>query len=412
MMKKFTATILSIFLLLSLFACTVNENDLPSPTDVTNYTEEETLPSASEVVPTEAQSDILEWANSSGYSFDEDAQVKNIILMIGDGMGENIIKNAEIVKGAPYSTSYMPYSAYVGTDSLSGTTDSAAASTAISCGIKTRNQYIGIDENYEPVETIVEFAKARGLKTGLVATQIIPHATPAGMIAHQNYRNLYNGILKQMVKAEVDVLMGGGAEYTDTEKMQMRINEKGYTYIKTPEELATVSKGEKVMGAFSYFDLNATKNPSLTTMTAKALELLDGDDGFFLMVEASHIDIFEAKEDMDSTISEMQAFDKAIDYALSWAESHPGTLVLVTADHETGGVTVPDSGLPEDVTNDLFTSGGEHTSEDVLVFAAGAQAGNLFVSDRIENTDISLIMRRVLNDTYGEAPVSLLNIEE
>lgn len=406
-MKKLISFILVLVMVASLFACSMDENT--KQTEAT--TEDTTIPSASVVVATEADTDILEWTENTAYSFDEEAQVKNIILMIGDGMGENIIKNAEIVKGAPYSTSYMPYTAYVGTDSLSGTTDSAAASTAISCGVKTKNRYIGVDENGDPVETIIEFAKARGLKTGLVATQIIPHATPAGMIAHENYRDIYNNILKQMINAEVDVLLGGGAEYTDTEKMQTRINNKNYTYIKTSEELATVSKGEKVLGAFSYSDLNSTKKPSLTTMTAKALELLEGEEGFFLMVEASHIDIYEAKEDMDSAILEMEAFDKAIDYALCWAESHPGTLVLVTADHETGGVTVPQSGLPEDITNELFTSGGEHTSEDVLIFAAGAQAGNLFEAERIENTDIALIMRRVLNDTYGKKPVTLLNVE-
>ncbi len=404
MNKKILSLILALFLILSLFACTGNTQS--TEPDVKSST----APSAQYVeAATEAQSDVLEWVQCGGYTWDETAPVKNIILMIGDGMGENIVKNAEIVKGSEYATSFMPYSCYVGTDSLSGTTDSAAASTALSCGVKTKNQYIGVDGDGNPVETIVEFAKAKGMKTGLIDTHIVPHATPAGMVAHVNYRGLYNDILKQMLNAEVDVLFGGGAEYSDTPKMQSRIENAGYTYIKSGEELNTLTPDTKALGVFSYYDMNSKVNPSLTTMTQKALELLEGDNGFFLMVEASHIDIYEAKEDMDATMVEMQAFDKCIDYTLKWAENHPGTLVLVTADHETGGVTTPESGLPEDVNNDCFTSGGEHTSTDVKLFAAGAQASKILTEDKIENTEIAQIMRKVLNDTYGENPVTLLN---
>ena len=402
MNKRVLSLILAVILTLFLVACN-GSTQQTEPQD-------STAPSAEYVeASTEAQSDVLEWVQCGGYTWDEDEPVKNIILMIGDGMGENIIKNAEIVKGAEHATSFMPYSCYVGTDSLSGTTDSAAASTALSCGVKTKNQYIGVDGEGTPVETIVEFAKARGMKTGLVDTHIIPHATPAGMVAHDNYRGLYNDILKQMLNAQVDVLFGGGTEYSDTPKMQARIENAGYTYIKTVEELSTLSADSKAIGVFSYYDLNSNVNPSLTTMTQKALELLEGDEGFFLMVEASHIDIYEAEQDMDATMVEMQAFDKCIDYTLRWAQDHPGTLVLVTADHETGGVIVPESGLPEDVNNDCFTSGGEHTSTDVKLFAAGAQAGNILTQYKIENTEIAMIMRKVLNDTYGEKPVTLLN---
>ncbi|MGN0453123.1 MAG: alkaline phosphatase [Ruminococcus sp.] len=407
--KKTAALLLAILLTLSLFACTADNSDKTASTS--------TLPTATAVteVATEAQSDVLEWVSAGGYNLKEDEPVKNIILMIGDGMGENIIKNAEIVKGEKLAMSYMPHSCYVGTDSLSGTTDSAAASTAISCGIKTRNQYIGVDENGDAVETIVEFAKAKDMQTGLVATQIVPHATPAGMIAHENYRGLYNSIFRQMLSAEVDILFGGGTEYADTPKMQKRIAENDYTYIKTAEELQALNGSEeRVLGCFSYQDFTSNVNPSLTTMTQKALEHFEKnteDEGFFLMVEASHIDIFESKLDMDRTMVEMQAFDKCIDYVLRWAENHPGTLVLVTADHETGGVTVPESGKAEDVNNSCFTSDGEHTGADVKLFSAGAQAGSLITGEKIENTDIAKLMRKALNDTYGENEIEILNVD-
>lgn len=404
--KRIFALILALALIMSLGACNTNGGF----TSETGSTASSTAPTAEVVeVDMETELDILNWGECGGYVFDESQPVKNIILMIGDGMGENIIKNVEIVKGDKFATGYMPHSCYVGTDSLTGVTDSAASATAISCGVKTYNKYIGVDENGKPVETIIEFAKARGMKTGLVATQTIPHATPAAMVAHDTYRNQFNAILRDMINARVDVLFGGGGEYAETTKMKARIDEAGYKYITTSEELDTLTPDAPAFGCFAYFDLDASRNPSLTNMTTKALELLQGDEGFFLMVEASHIDIYEAEQDMDKTMMEMQAFDKCIDYVLNFAAENPGTLVLVTADHETGGVTVPESGLPEDVNNSCFTSEGEHTNADVLLFAAGAQADKLLTDNRIENTQIAEIMRKVLNDTYGEAPVKLLN---
>ena len=400
-LKKISAIILALVMLLGVTACTAPASEPANASTAPIVTTQ-----AIETTAAEIESDKLNWAEPHVYNLSEDEEVKNIILLIGDGMGENIIKNAEIVKGDALAMQTMPHSCYVGTDNALGkVTDSAAASTAISTGVKTRNQLVGLDENRNPVETICEFAMARGLKTGLVDTHVIPHATPAGMATHCSDRGLYNSILSDMLKMGINVLLGGGQEYIDTQKMQKRIADCGYTYIQTTEELAKVpSDTEKLLGGFAYQDLNASKNPSLTTMCAKALELLEGDEGFFLMVEASHIDIYEAKLDMDKTIDEMMAFDKCIDYVLSWAQSHPGTLVIVTADHETGGVTVPESGNAEDVNADCFTSGGEHTGADVLLFAAGARSGELFTEEKIENTDISKIMKKALNDTYGEKP--------
>lgn len=400
---KSVAALLCILIVCAVFAgCTnANTNETTTPSIITAP--------ATEAVVSEPLRDNLSFVPYTEYNLEEDTEVKNIILMIGDGMGENIIENAEIVKGDKLAMRGMPNKCYVTTDSLDGTTDSAAASTAMSCGVKTHNQYIGVDENKEAVETIIEFAKARGLKTGVVATQIIPHATPAGMVAHTDYRGLFNVILKQMINAEVDVMYGGGNEYTDTAKMQKRIENTGYTYIKTADELYNNDLQTPVIGAFNWGGMYAGNLPSLTDMTASALELLEGDEGFFLMVEESYIDITEADLDMEGTIKEMQVFDKCIDYTLSWAEDHPGTLVIVTADHETGGVIVPEDKKPENVNNDCFTSGGEHTSTNVALFAAGAKASELFTEETIDNTDIAKIMRKALNDTYGETEVKFLN---
>lgn len=352
--------------------------------------------------------DTLEWVNYCEYELKTDTEVKNIILMIGDGMGENTIKCAEMLKGDKLVMSSLPYTTHVTTDSLSGTTDSSAAATAMSCGIKTYNQYVGVDKDKNDIESICEFAMARGLKSGLVATQIINHATPAGMIAHTDYRQLYQVIINQMVTAKVDVMLGGGNEY-HTKKLQKLLDANEYTYIETADELKQLdkTKDDRVLGMFSYQNIEAGKTPALATMTSKALDLLDNDNGFFLMVEGSDIDVQLSKINMSGAMKEMQSFDKAVDVVLRWAEDHPGTLVIVTADHETGGVTIPDS--KDDINDSCITSGGEHTNTNVLLMAGGARADEITKNDVIDNTDIAKFMRKFLNDTYGKAPTNILN---
>lgn len=351
---------------------------------------------------------VLEWVDYKTYNLDADAEVKNVILMIGDGMGENTIKAAEIVKGDSLVMSGLPVSVHVNTDSLDGTTDSAASSTAMSCGIKTHNKFLGVDGNHEPVETMCEFAMAKGMKTGLVVTQIIPHATPAGMAVHLDSRSMYNVILKQMINSEIDVMLGGGSEYY-TKKIESMCSDIGYKYVDKEEDLINATADRKLLGMFAYANIVAGKTPSLATMTEKSLELLDNDNGFFLMVEGSDIDVFASQLKMESTMKEMMSFDKSVDVVLKWAEKHPGTLVIVCADHETGGVKIPENATAEDINDDCFTSDGEHTDTPIKLMAGGAQCESLFDSDTIDNTDISKAIRKVLNDTYGEKDVVLKN---
>lgn len=354
---------------------------------------------------TAPETDELCWGEYKVYDLEEDVPVKNVILMIGDGMGENIIKAAEVVKGDSLLMSGLENKTYVTTYSQSVTdgyaefTDSAASSTAISTGYKTYNGSIGIDADGNEVETICEFAMSQGMKTGLVDRHYVCHATPAGMVAHNSSRENYPQILRGMVNAGVDVMFGGGRQfYTNSPKVQTAVEDNNYTFITEEEELLSLTADDgKVLGMFAYDNMDdAEMTPSLTTMTAKALELLDNDDGFFMMVEASNIDVFEAELDMDSTIEQMEAFDNTIEYVLQWAEDNPGTLIIITADHETGGVTLPNNPTVDDINNDLFTSGGDHTNTNVLLMAGGAQSAGLCEEELIDNTDIADYMREVI----------------
>ena len=405
-MKKLLAVLMSAAILASFAACS---NDAASNSKTEQTTSQSSANEAVQTTSPSVETDNVDWVPFKEYSLDSDSKVKNIVLMIGDGMGENIIKAAEIVKGDKLIMSGLPNQTHVTTYSQSVTsgeaefTDSAAAATALSTGVKTYNQCIGVDKDGNSLETICEFAQKYDMKTGLVDRQYVCHATPAGMAAHNSNRGNYVQILRDMAKTGVNVMFGGGEQYyKDSNKTKNYINEKGYKFIDTEEQLLALDgSDDKVLGMFAYENMkNAYREPTLTTMTSKALDLLDNDKGFFLMVEGSNIDVCESEQDMKGTIEQMMAFDHTVDYVLNWAQQHPGTLVLVTADHETGGVQIPDNATADDINNDCFTSDGEHTNTNVLLMAGGAQSAEICSSDVIDNTDIAKYMRKVLTDSH------------
>lgn len=388
-MKKLFAIILSAIVLISFAACSESTD---------NNTE-----STTETQPKTVETDKLQWTDYKVYNLDENQKVNNIILMIGDGMGENMIKATEIVKGDKLTMSGLKYKTHVTTYSQSVTegdsefTDSAASATAISTGTKTYNGFIGVDKEGKKLETITEYAQSLGMKTGVVDRHYVCHATPAGMVAHNDFRGAYKAILSEMVQSDLNVMFGGGSQYY-TGSVQEKAEKNGVKYITTEEELMSLTnKDEKVLGMFAYDNMkNPELEPSLVTETSKALELLENDNGFFLMVEGSNIDVAEAELDMDDALKQMEGFDQSVDYVMNWAESHPGTLVLVTADHETGGVKIPKNATAKDINNDCFTSGGDHTNTNVLLMADGAQSAGICKEKLIDNTDIAKYMRKVL----------------
>ena len=405
-MKKLLAVLMSAAILASFAACS---NDAASNSKTEQTTSQSSANEAVQTTSPSVETDNVDWVPFKEYSLDSDSKVKNIILMIGDGMGENIIKAAEIVKGDKLIMSGLPNQTHVTTYSQSVTsgeaefTDSAAAATALSTGVKTYNQCIGVDKDGNSLETICEFAQKYDMKTGLVDRHYVCHATPAGMAAHNSNRGNYVQILRDMAKTGVNVMFGGGEQYyKDSNKTKNYINEKGYKFIDTEEQLLALDgSDDKVLGMFAYENMkNAYREPTLTTMTSKAIDLLDNDKGFFLMVEGSNIDVCESEQDMKGTIEQMMAFDHTVDYVLNWAQQHQGTLVLVTADHETGGVQIPDNATADDINNDCFTSDGEHTNTNVLLMAGGAQSAEICSSDVIDNTDIAKYMRKVLTDSH------------
>ncbi len=307
---------------------------------------------------------LLAWSCSPGPTVDRPhpAVAKNVILLIGDGMGAPQRSFLTYWLGREPSMNSMPVSGLISThpaprdSSQIEITDSAAAGTAMACGVKTFNDVIAQDTQGRPVPTILEAAKQAKMATGLVVTCQVTHATPACFAAHDDNRDHYDAIAVDYLSTQPDLILGAGTDYflptgagggrTDGRDLLTEFRAAGYQVIRENEALAGVVT-LPLLGLFApkYFPpaLDATphETPTLPEMTGKALDLLSRDpDGFFLMVEGSQIDWGAHGNDAPYTIHELVAFDEAVEAAREFAHRDGETLVVVLADHETGALSL------------------------------------------------------------------------
>lgn len=328
----------------------------------------------------------------SSFSLSAQPQVKNVILMIGDGMGPGQMGLLEeYARKAPNSiyqgrdtaiktiidNGVLGMSLHSPADAL--VVDSACSASHLASGVDAPSEAIGIDIDGNHVETVLEIAKKRGKATGLVSDTRLTHATPAAFAAHQPHRSLESKIAEQMLATGVDVMLSGGLRYwipqsvnekgklyqqlleqtggkiklkskrKDEKNLLTQAKTAGYSVVHTRNTLAQ-AEGNKLLGLFAYSGMqdgiaySNSKNssertmPSLKEMTVKALDILAKDpDGFFLMIEGGQIDWAGHNNDAGTMLHEMLKFDETINYVYQWAEDRQDTLVVVTADHETGG---------------------------------------------------------------------------
>ena len=289
--------------------------------------------------------------------------VKNVILMIGDGMGPNQIELTKHVTGTKMLAmeTLDPSPAMMTTWSLDGVTESAAAATAFATGYKTKNQWVGMLPDGSTPETILERAEAMGKSTGLVTNVSVYDATPAAFAAHAPYRYSEQELTDQIAAHEIEVIFGGGygmwipmtAEGSGRDDARDLIQEKrdaGWAFVDNRDDLLALPKGtDKVIGLFSpawmtyTLDMEEEKatgiEPSLSDMTNAALGMLSSNDkGFFLMVEGAMIDWGGHSHDAAFLVSELVEFDAAVEIAKTYVDNHPDTLLIVTADHECCGL--------------------------------------------------------------------------
>ena len=332
-------------------------------------------------------------------------KVRNVILCIGDGMGFNHVTLARHKSVGPNRKLHMerlPIAGVMRTHSASSLiTDSAAAVTAMASGVKTNNGMIGMTPDKTPHSSILELLIADRWRSGLVATSAITHATPAGFASYVDQRSKQVEIASQMLTNQVDVLLGGGQKFflpkgigkgvrEDNLNLLVEAGQRGYQLIETRQQLLAL-KQFPVLGLFADEGMTTfAPEPSLAEMTRTGIKLLSAENSgwfakkpkFFMMVEGSQIDWAAHANDTDRVIRQTLLFDMAVRETIEFAQRDRHTLVIVTSDHETGGLVLKEK---DGVICPEWTS-ASHTAADVPVYAFGPDSERF--AGVMDNTDL------------------------
>lgn len=280
---------------------------------------------------------ILSW---TALSF---ALPRYIFLFIGDGLGQEEI---DLFAGITQHSTFTEFPVHVllGTRTSDGRVpDSAASATSIACGVKVREGVLAQDDSGRPLETIAEKAKKRGLRVGIITNVALNDATPAAFYAHTSSRRNYDDIAWQMVASGFDLFVGSGIASSTREGRDTILSharKQGYLVIRNLREFLDLKTVPAIaLLPFTFAIDRKTEHPTLAQCVRKAIELLNNPSGFLLVVEGGRIDWCNHMNDIVSSLKELEDFDAAIREALLFGKGHPQeTLILVTADHETGGL--------------------------------------------------------------------------
>ena len=320
-------------------------------------------------------------------------QPKNIILLIGDGMGTSQLYAGYTAKKGVMNITGMPVSGFSVTNSASDyITDSGAGGTSLSSGMKTRNGSIGVDMAGKPLKTILEMAEDNGLSTGLVSTSAITHATPASFIAHRANRSQYSDIALDFLHTDIDVFIGGGynhfARRPDSLNLIDSLKASGYFVARDLRDVdvPSVQRLAALLADEHLPSISKGRGNMLCEATDMALKILKRNKkGFFIMIEGSMVDWGGHDNSISYVVEETVDFDNAVGQALQFAAKDRETLVIVTADHETGGLGIIGGSLATGDVQGAFVS-KDHTATMVPVFAYGPGA-EMFTGVQ-QNTDI------------------------
>ena len=342
---------------------------------------------------------LLGLVPAKGLSHDDPgAQPKNIVFIVADGMGLAHIGLAIHSTRQPINLERFPVMGLQKTHSKSHLiTDSGAAATALSCGLKTYNSAIGMGSDTTPCVNLMELAERANMKRGLVVTSSLAHATPGAFVAHQEFRGFREAIAADLVQADLDYVVGGGMMYfnqrfVDDRNLIEEMEDNGY-FVGDYNNLSFKSFMKKSYQKAIYFTANIEPNTRLEgrayfpKAVSHGLHFLDGlsDDGFFFFVEASQIDFAAHNNDKPYLVAELKDFDQMLSEVIMFAEEDGETLVVVTADHSTGGLALIGGKANSPNAKGEFST-TRHTADMVPVFAMGPGA-ELF-SGVYENTEI------------------------
>lgn len=326
-------------------------------------------------------------------------KVKNIIFMIGDGMGLEQISAAWVCNGGKLNLDNFTNIGIQWTYSANRlVTDSAAAGSALATGHKTNNGMISMTPDSVAVKSLAEEAMEKGKRTGAAVTCRVNDATPAVFFSHSPARGNQEDIVAQMASSGVYFLSGGGTRFWERREDGRNIAEEvkadGYTYVRTKEELQAVTEGPVIALMDSYeLQPSLDRGDILPVSVAKALELLDNRKGFFLMIEGSMIDDGGHDNKAGHTMEEIFDFDKTLGIVLEWAAKDGETLVIVTGDHATGGMTLLSGSLDEKRIRVNFSTTG-HNGIALPVFAWGPHSKDFL--GIYENNELSNRIRALI----------------
>jgi len=370
-------------------------------------------------------------------SFKPEKPAKNIIIFINDGVGINEIYATRVFKNGPeepLNFEKFPHHSLIKTCSLNGVTDSAAASTALATGSKTLNTKIGMDDKGNNLTDAVELAKQAGKAVGIITTDELPGATPAGFTVHNNKRTHYSEIAESYLEARPDLLMGGGRKWfapdssagsgeetvihtasgevikvkqtPGQENLLVKAQGQGYTIVIDKNGLVNIPTDAKaVLGLFAptQMDFDAERKadstePSMEQMMAAALKFLSKNkNGFFLFFESSNSDSADHAGNEQRLVHELMAAEKAVQAAIDFQKQNQDTLIIVTSDHDTGGMKVePASYKKGDYVKVRYTTKilpgipAMHSSQKVGLFGAGP--GSELVEKADDNTQVFCIL--------------------
>ena len=400
---RIIACLLALIMLLSLIACNTTE-PTPEPTQApTEATQTPTSKPTSKPTakPTEKPTqEILE----------SQSKIKNLIIVIGDGMGLAHIKAGQIAEGKTYDFTTWQNSV-CNTNSINSSkqevlTDSAASATALATGVSTKNSYLGKDIHNKDLETILDLATLYGKSTGIVTTDYLYGATHAGFSAHCADRSNYDRITLTQIESEVNFMCGlrDDSFYSRYYKNKMEDNDVFYANSLADEE--AIMSEEKVFLPVN-LENSAADSVELKYASAMALDFLErNENGFVLMIEQAYIDKYSHSNKIDDMLYRMKSLNETVELVSEWAEGRDDTAIIVTADHECGGLfsSIEDEyDSSYEGKNDLYYdwTSVDHTQSMVGIFVYGVEVDFAEISlyntaDKIRNTDVFVLMRDIL----------------
>lgn len=341
--------------------------------------------------------------------------IKNVIYIIGDGMGLEHIAAGEMAYGKDYVFDDWSFVSS-NTDSLtpggrnqSELTDSAAGATALATGVVTLNGYVGVDQDGNELSTVLDFAKERGKRTGVITTDYLYGATPGGFSAHCNDRDESMAILESQIQSNIDLLCGAVKKSVALD--EEIITENGYRHCSSLPAMKASMSVPKLYCTLDLEGYSSSANPvKLCDVTASALKYLDNDEGFVLMIEQAHIDKASHNNEFEKMVRAVNSLNETVDAILEWIGDRTDTVVLITADHETGDFSASSSKtLPYSASVDggptvyyRFNS-GSHTKSNVPLFIYGADVDIESISYfgtpyTVKNSDIYKIVCKLIQN--------------